>query len=487
MGGSSTRSYTPSKHYPRGPRHAEARYVVDRRKTPEILPPGAREARPVAENREGKVNMTGPWLGYVVGQGAYGTVYRTTANPTLLALPPKLSHGFVRAMPRRDLPVVVKVADTSGDPAEELKECAVLDDLSTAPCVRLPRVSRGLCIAPHVPKLLFCGKVHGSRKYVAVMTVAPGSTLWSEVGWSKHDVTAELYVRFERLVAALWANGVVHNDLHLKNVMYDRATGHLTILDFGFAALMPPRLTARVKAALVKGLELGVRSLGELWRSPTRSPIGTGLQSYANRTVYTKRPSPGTWYNPEGGTLLRLYSRMNAAERAKVPEVRRREWGYTGPVATSATSKARNSASPIGVAGRSAGSSSGRSSRSPGSFAARRRLTGAAAALMLSAPGSGSRGGFSSARTSAFVKPVSSSRGSSSGGSSSGWSSSGGRTSASTSLYGPSSGDDTEARRSAKRMFGLSRTPPPRHPRPLPSSSNSNRAGSSFSYLDTYG
>ena len=122
---------------------------------------------------------------------------------------------------------------------------------------------------------------------------------------------------------------MVHGDFHTDNVFYDPATRKVTIIDFGFAVVLPSSTTARVRVAMAEGVRAGVRSLGELWREASRSRIGTGLQAYVNRVVHTRLGTK--WYNPDGGALLRLYFRMSSAERAKVPALRARYWGQAKP------------------------------------------------------------------------------------------------------------------------------------------------------------
>lgn len=316
--------------------------------------PGAKAS--LIEVKWGGTATHASWMGKEIASGAYGTAYRAPASlDDLLALKRAMRYVTYRAMPHPGQPVIIKVAkQKKGVPLREfvkanLKEITAQDHLAAAACATHPQLAKPVCASKYVPALYFAGLVTEKRVsadvFVTVMGVAPGATLKSYLDEQNRPLTAQLYVKIERAICSLWFNGLVHGDFHMQNVLYDPATDRITVIDFGFSVLLPPPLAAQLRQAVVKGIGLGVRSLGEAWRSADRSQIGTGLQAYSNRVIST-RGFP--WYNPDGGALLRLYGRLSDAERRKVPGLRMAAWGYKMPPlpTRTPTPPPRHSASP---------------------------------------------------------------------------------------------------------------------------------------------
>lgn len=360
FGGLSTalkqKPYTPTRYYPvypGGPKHPEARYATNKRLETNLNLPvvtaGLARTKPANQGvkvKLGKVDSPVGWLGKRLDAGGFGTAFLTTVTPAVMdklrEVRQAMTYDVFKSFPAIGETVIIKVAKQPNEPLDlfvrdNLKEASVHDFLANSRCVGLPGFSKPLCAAKHVPRLYFCGLVRNETNkrfvYLTVMALAPG------VNMNKHletsPMTADLYVNIERATCAMWVNGLVHADMHKGNVMYDAATRTINIIDFGFGVLLPDDKTQIVRKAIIQGVADGVRSLGELWRDSSRSKIGTGLQAYTNRIIFTRkstRPNAwmDPWYNPDGGALMRLYGLLSPADRAQVPALRRAAWGYTG-------------------------------------------------------------------------------------------------------------------------------------------------------------
>ena len=285
------------------------------------------------------------WLGREKNGGAGGAVYVTKANTGILdRLFGAMRFSMAAALPRQGTAIVVKIAtrapsaDKLGFIEDNVIEAARHHDLAHAKCVPM-RGMHDLCVSDVVPRLYFAGLVEKPGRgglYVTVMGVAPGVTVRALGNGgrdardtrTRHEPAVDMvdvYLKLERAACAMWAHGVVHGDLHLKNAMYDPATQRLTIIDFGLSSVLPDDVVAKVRGAIARGVRTGVRSLGEVWREAGADfPIGVGLQRHVNK-VMSQRSY--TWYNPDGYAIMQLYSSLNEAERKEVPVRRAALWG----------------------------------------------------------------------------------------------------------------------------------------------------------------
>jgi len=325
--------------------------VVNTRPERNIHLPEMAEVRaytsPMDQSAQARVYTAGgkpaDWLGKPMGGGANGTAFRLKVNPTigyrLRMIRYAMTYGLFKDYPSLGESIVVKVGPQNGLPLgyflkNSAREVTTHDALMKAKCIELPGFTKPVCPAQYIPKLHFGGLVRdhatGKNAYVIAMGVAPGVVMNKYVQTTK--LTADVYVRLERAVIALWLAGFAHGDLHKDNMLYDPQTGHATIIDFGFGVTLPAEMRQKVTQAVVAGIASGVRSLGEVWRESGRSKVGTGLQGYVNRVMWNRERANGLWYNPDGGSLLRLYARLSPTEQANVPGKRRELWGYTGPV-----------------------------------------------------------------------------------------------------------------------------------------------------------
>lgn len=140
-----------------------------------------------------------------------------------------------------------------------------------------------------VPALHFAGALENGI-YVTVMDVAAGVTLKEYV--KQHGgISSRLYNALEKAIVRMWQLGIVHGDLHDENVMVasDRV---VTIIDFGFAVMLPGELRAAIDSDLHR------RDVPAAWAK---------IQAYVD-AVQLQRIEGLEWYNPNAKALQHWYT-----------------------------------------------------------------------------------------------------------------------------------------------------------------------------------
>ena len=218
----------------------------------------------------------------------------------------------------------------------KVHEASVHEYLARAPPVRGAGWSTHA--KEHVPQFHFAGafyKVSSGQpgqqgdkggvtlSFIHVMQRAPGVVL-KRLPRGQFDLN--VYLRFERATASLWAAGIAHADLHDSNALYDAATNHVWIVDFGFAVVLPDALRDRVRLMLPRAVRDGVRSLGQLFRTPARAQHGVeGLQAYVDSVLLGRDYEE---YNPNAQALIRhAKTKTYVRDLTGVAEARRQLWG----------------------------------------------------------------------------------------------------------------------------------------------------------------
>jgi len=100
------------------------------------------------------------------------------------------------------------------------------------------------------PPVFFSGTI-ANAYHVICMAHVEGVSLWSLT--KRGVVSNKVFNAMESAVKTMLRNGVVHSDLHNMNVMVEKGTERVKILDFGFATIMPPLLKREVVAVLNRG------------------------------------------------------------------------------------------------------------------------------------------------------------------------------------------------------------------------------------------
>lgn len=239
------------------------------------------------------------------------------------------------ALPRY---VILKTAEIN-DPAlvdRHLRQMATHQFLSTVPpCVLVPNMTKPLC--PALPRFYFGGVLHHERKDygITVMDYVPGKPLMAYTT-GQHPFTAKVYVAVERAAAALWVNGIIHGDLHRKNILYDALGSKARIIDFSFAVVLPEDYRNEIRESLGRAVSAGVRSLGEIFVASESRYGVPGLQKYINRIQAGRQL---TWFNADYVSLKYLFNKLSLEERRLVPETRKAAWGAATPTPAPSTRK----------------------------------------------------------------------------------------------------------------------------------------------------
>lgn len=338
-----------------------ARRVMNSRSQQNIVLPNVKRVTGFRRPRKPtSVTLTGgsggrgwaSWLGTPIGQGNYGAAFRCVVSDdvyTKLEMVRASSTFYVESKGvRRGQTVVIKLAkrmvpgsatyveEGAVDPStldewalDNIKEATWHKYLDDKACVALGP-SR-TCVSNYVPTFYWAGMMSdaASRKrvYVTVMGLAPGVSVSTHLERTGNTLSPHTYLQIERALASMWINGIVHADSHVGNLMYDARSNRITVIDFGFGALLTRDMVVKVRRALVAALQRGVLSLGEIWRRRTETAVGTDVQNYVDRIMAGRGFS---WYNPDGHVLMRLASLVPRSQRALIPALRERLWGFRG-------------------------------------------------------------------------------------------------------------------------------------------------------------
>ena len=262
--------------------------------------------------------------------GAYGQVYmfddvkERFYDAQLLPVFISLRYLVYSGAPSTRSDLAVKIQGRSGGEQFSawldgcLSESFIHQLLSEGGSVRIPGFAP-LASSDYVPQFYFAGLTrtvqNNSSRFIVAMRKAPGVPLYRLLTMVQPD--AEMYVAVERALCSLWLQGVVHSDAHHGNIVYDPETRKATILDFGYAVIVPGLVRDKMIKTIV---ELLVRErprslLVYLWTQE--------LNDYVDRIMRQRRK---TYYSPNIRSAMTLYNRLSVKEREKVPNVRYRVW-----------------------------------------------------------------------------------------------------------------------------------------------------------------
>lgn len=175
-----------------------------------------------------------------IGGGTYGTAFwiHTKKTNLLLTMLQKEGKQLVLTRSHQNLPSVIAVkvqfAMRKDDELNAIHEESIHHTLATLP----PRCVQGykLDMASQVPKFYGGGTMYfGGRAFrVTLMEYVSGSPLRNNLT----RLTPLLVCKVEAVMASLWYEGFVHNDLHDNNIMI-RDDGQPILIDFGMIAELP--------------------------------------------------------------------------------------------------------------------------------------------------------------------------------------------------------------------------------------------------------
>jgi serine/threonine protein kinase len=165
------------------------------------------------------------------------TLQRKLRSPVLPMTSSTGQYSRIFLVRHRATQRLVKVSSI----ADGEREAAILQYIRDAPSVRTPCGTFNASM--YVPKLYSAGKV--GQAYFIVMEFFVGQTLESflKMHTTQRTPRSLMLVRrarrnLHRVMQALLALGVYHGDLHANNIMVT-PHGHVIVLDFGFATIVP--------------------------------------------------------------------------------------------------------------------------------------------------------------------------------------------------------------------------------------------------------
>lgn len=282
-----------------------------------------------------------PWLGKMLGEGAYGAVfglsYTAEAKKRLMACIRSMTHVTLNSrgtMPSNKECVAVKIVlqDDRIPRRAWVQECyresCILRHLGKPGCVLPSQVTNPVCSKDHVPTFFFSGMLYYNL-FMVVMSWVPGTVLGKILKQQDNKLKAEQYVEIERAIAALWLSGVVHADLHHDNLMVDPKTKRVTIIDPGFAQLIPTKLQQPMMDKMVQVVQDGGKTMADVFTRNQDSPYHVrNLQPAINRLVKDIKGNI-PYYNNDATFLRSMYKLV--VDKARVPAVRRAVWGWSEP------------------------------------------------------------------------------------------------------------------------------------------------------------
>lgn len=201
--------------------------------------------------------------GKVIGKGGFGTAYVVRVDATLHSLLNRAAAAAEHRVTSTPVPlgscVVLKVIPMAYERsrADFYREARLHAYLASTACDTAAPECGVPCARNVVPAFYgaFVLPTSCGDHAFMIMSKAPGSTLRQYLGdsvYSSPRLTPELYMAIERAVLALWIAGVAHTDMSLYNIMVDRRTMRVTILDFGLSVRLSPEVQAIVTADLHK-------------------------------------------------------------------------------------------------------------------------------------------------------------------------------------------------------------------------------------------
>jgi hypothetical protein len=198
-----------------------------------------------------------------LGKGAYGTVYGIVLNDDNRDLVHKLQSQLRNYMdfgpiPQKATSVVIKFESIQ---TKRLSQQSVNGLGAEAYIQNYVHTNSGMDQKerskhrPVAPKIFFSGTLASNTQFkyhIICMEMAPGVPLHKFARPGR--MTHEIYEGLKESIYTLLLNGVTHSDLHTNNVFVS-GTGRstrITILDYGFATIVPPPMKRSIVDVLKK-------------------------------------------------------------------------------------------------------------------------------------------------------------------------------------------------------------------------------------------
>ncbi|GAQ92461.1 Protein kinase-like protein containing BRO family, N-terminal domain [Klebsormidium nitens] len=275
--------------------------------------------RPTEE--EGKKVLGGLRLGgklSFLSAGAHGLAYRATnvSEASHIQFFASLSSDVIGNPQSAPQKVIIKVhrLDKFDDIAAARMECKMQAWIHSQETTFQGAKVRGSEV---VPPIFYAGLLDGGEKgmvFITVMGEAPGVVLREFLTRRSNRLTGFEYALIERAILTLWLLGVVHADLHEANIFIDEKSEKVTIIDFGYALILPKARATQVRTALDQGANMNT-----LWNDKK-----TGLRMNVNAIQAGRRYD---WYNPEAKAARYFRTLVAAEDKPTLSANRAKAWG----------------------------------------------------------------------------------------------------------------------------------------------------------------
>ena len=179
------------------------------------------------------------------------------------------------------------VNEVNGIVWEASREFDIMKKLNAARPVTIG--NKKFDVRQYVPKPFFLAYWPTLRVFAIGMSLSPGKT-FNNVHREGVDLGASILVTIEKAFLAMWFQGVIHTDLHGGNLLLNPLTGQVSIIDFGRAMRLMPKVTATLRAEFanaVKERRINATAMNPIPPKMTKIIINTSVQHSA---VSNKRP-----------------------------------------------------------------------------------------------------------------------------------------------------------------------------------------------------
>ncbi|GAQ90995.1 Putative kinase family protein, partial [Klebsormidium nitens] len=259
------------------------------------------------------------WNLKYLSAGAHGLAYRATnvSEASHRQFFGSLSSYVVGSPQSAPQKVIIKVhrLDKFDDIAAARMECKMQAWLHSQETTFRGTQVRGSEV---VPPVFYAGLLDGGRRmgmvFITVMGEAPGVVLREFLRRRSNELTGFEYALIERAILTLWLLGVVHADLHEENIFIDEKSEKVTIIDFGYALILPKAKATQVRAALNHGANTNT-----LWNDKK-----TGLRKYVNAIQGGRGYD---WYNPEAKVARYFRTLVDDEDKTTLSANRAKAWG----------------------------------------------------------------------------------------------------------------------------------------------------------------
>jgi serine/threonine protein kinase len=217
--------------------------------------------------RDGRRIIEHIFAHHEVLESEFGTPLLPQGQPVVLKI--------VKPSPRSRIPAEMYAAEIE-------REVSTLRALASSQPTLLG--NKTFDVRPYIPQFFASGYVADLGVWFIAMSHAPGKLLAD----MKYPMTpARLVARLEHAMLSMWLAGYAHTDLHGGNVLIDSPKRTVTIIDFGRAVRLSPKVVAAIRARIEGMSQRGLLSASLL--ETIGVPVNRYIQYvYKTNTAYSR-------------------------------------------------------------------------------------------------------------------------------------------------------------------------------------------------------